>query len=93
MALRLIPFSSAISRELRICSPKGAWRFFRIGDESVTELGTNGEPLTPGTARIAGYRGKYPAYLYGCPPHVRSPSRGWVLCRRDLSSQTLKEYK
>jgi hypothetical protein len=51
MALRLIPSPPAISRELWICSPKGAWRFFRIGDDSVTELGIDGEPLT---TRVAG---------------------------------------
>ena len=47
-ALRRIPLSPAISRELWICSPKGVWRFFRMSDESVAELGTDGEPLTAG---------------------------------------------
>jgi hypothetical protein len=53
MALRLIVSSPAISRELWICSPKGAWRFFSIGDESITELVADGELLTAGTAGTA----------------------------------------
>jgi hypothetical protein len=54
VALRLVVSSTTISRELWICSPRGAWRFFRIGNESVTELGTNGEPLTAGTVVVPG---------------------------------------
>jgi hypothetical protein len=46
-ALRLIADSPVISRELWIRSPKGVWRFFRIIDESLLELGTDGTPLTP----------------------------------------------
>jgi hypothetical protein len=45
-ALRLIAISPVISRELWIRSPKGVWRFFRINDESFTELGNDGAPLT-----------------------------------------------
>ena len=45
-ALRLIADSPVISRELWIRSPKGVWRFFRINDESFTELGNDGAPLT-----------------------------------------------
>jgi hypothetical protein len=52
-ALRLVASSPAISRELWIRSPKGMWRFFRINDESFTELGTDGVPLTAGTAGTA----------------------------------------
>ena len=53
MTLRLIASSPAISRELWICSPRGVWRFFRIGDESFTELGTDGAPLTAGAVGTA----------------------------------------
>jgi hypothetical protein len=45
-ALRLIASSPVISHELWICSPKGAWRFFRINSESFTELGNDGTPIT-----------------------------------------------
>jgi hypothetical protein len=76
IALRLIPTSPAISCELWICSPKGAWRFFRTGYDSVTELGTDGEPLTPSIAGTVVVPGKYPVLSHGYPPQVRSPSRG-----------------
>jgi hypothetical protein len=45
-ALRLIADSPVISRELWIRSPRGVWRFFRINNESFTELGNDGAPLT-----------------------------------------------
>jgi hypothetical protein len=45
-ALRLITDSPVISRELWIRSPRGVWRFFRINNESFTELGNDGVPLT-----------------------------------------------
>jgi hypothetical protein len=45
-ALRLIVISPVISCELWIRSPKGVWRFFRINDTSITELGNDGAPLT-----------------------------------------------
>jgi hypothetical protein len=47
-ALRTIASSPAISRELWICSPKCAWRFFRICDASIVELGRDGLPLVNG---------------------------------------------
>jgi len=45
-ALQLIVDSPVISRELWITSPKGVWRFFRINNESFTELGNDGATLT-----------------------------------------------
>src|SRR5512136_1616278 len=45
-ALQLIADSPVISRELWIRSPKGVWRFFRISNESFTELNNDGTPLT-----------------------------------------------
>lgn len=44
-ALRIIASSSAISRELWICSPKGNFRFFRVCDGSLVELNRDGQPL------------------------------------------------
>jgi hypothetical protein len=43
--LRFIVSSLVISRELWIYSPKGVWRFFRILDGSILELGRDGLPL------------------------------------------------
>jgi hypothetical protein len=45
-ALQLITDLPVISRELWIRSPRGVWRFFRIDDKSITELGNDGTPLT-----------------------------------------------
>jgi hypothetical protein len=44
-ALRFIVSSREISRELWLCSPRYAWRFFRVLDQSLTELGRDGMPL------------------------------------------------
>ena len=44
-ALRIIASSREISRELWLCSPRYAWRFFRVLDQSLTELGRDGMPL------------------------------------------------
>ena len=74
MALRLIASSPAISRELWIRSPKGVWRFFRIGDESFTELGTDGTPLTAGTAGTAVVMGDISGALPRGPVPVCHPS-------------------
>ena len=43
--LRIIVSSHDISRELWICSPTGAYRFFRVLDTSLVELGRDGLPL------------------------------------------------
>jgi hypothetical protein len=40
--LRLIVSSDDISRELWICSPTGTFRFFRVLDSSLIELGPDG---------------------------------------------------
>jgi hypothetical protein len=51
-ALRIIASSREISRELWLCSPRYAWRFFRVLDQSLAELGRDGMILpvgTPGT--------------------------------------------
>jgi hypothetical protein len=68
LALRLIAHSPVISCELWICSPKGAWRFFRISDESFTELGSDGDPLTAGIAGTVVVSGK----VSGAP--IRRPA-------------------
>ena len=67
--LRLIAHSPVISRELWICSPKGAWRFFRISDESFTELGSDGDPLTAGIAGTVVVSGK----VSGAPIRMTEP--------------------
>ncbi len=43
--LRIIASSREISRELWLCSPRYAWRFFRVLDLSLAELGRDGTIL------------------------------------------------
>jgi len=43
--LKMIPSSNEISRELWICSPDYCWRFFRVCDDGLIELGRDGMPL------------------------------------------------
>ena len=43
--LKMFPSSREISRELWICSPDYCWRFFRICDTGLCELGRDGMPL------------------------------------------------
>jgi hypothetical protein len=74
MALRFIASSPTISRELWICSPKGVWRFFRIGDESFTELGTDGSPLTVSNAGTRVVPGEVSGALLRVPALVGPPA-------------------
>lgn len=63
-ALRMIASVPAISRELWICSPKGAWRFLRICEGSILELGRDGmqlAPAGPAPAAAAASAGPVPA--------------------------------
>jgi hypothetical protein len=46
-ALRMIVSVPAISREIWIYSPKGVFRFFRICETSIIELGRDGLPVAP----------------------------------------------
>jgi hypothetical protein len=50
--LRFIASSPAISRELWLRTPHGAWRFFRVLDGSLLELGRDGMPLANGTGPV-----------------------------------------
>jgi len=43
--LKMFPSSREISRELWICSPEYCWRFFRVCDTGLAELGRDGSPL------------------------------------------------
>ncbi len=55
--LRFIASSPAISRELWLRTPRGAWRFFRVLDDSLLELDRDGMPLkntVPGTVASPG---------------------------------------
>jgi hypothetical protein len=44
--IRLIASSREISRELWLCSPRYAYRFFRILDDRLVELARDGSLLT-----------------------------------------------
>jgi hypothetical protein len=46
-SLKMFPSSLEISRELWICSPEYCWRFFRVCDTGLAELGRDGAPLPP----------------------------------------------
>jgi len=46
--LRIIASSKEISRELWLCSPRYAFRFFRVLDRSIVELMWDGLPLPSG---------------------------------------------
>lgn len=43
--LKIFPSSREISRELWIYSPEYFWRFFRVCDTGLVELGRDGTPL------------------------------------------------
>jgi hypothetical protein len=49
--LRFIVSSHEISREFWLCSPRYAWRFFRVLDEGIVEIGRDGVPLPLGGSR------------------------------------------
>jgi hypothetical protein len=66
-ALRLIVISPVISCELWVRSPKGAWRFFRINDESLLELVNDGKPLTAGIKGTAVFTGEVSGALLRLP--------------------------
>jgi hypothetical protein len=78
MTLRLIASSPVISRELWICSPRGVWRFFRIGDESFTELGTDGVPLTTCAVGTAVVPKEASRQLHRVPVSAGHPTPGKV---------------
>lgn len=46
LALQAIPYDSAISHELWLCSKHGTVRFFRILTDRLIELGQDGQPRT-----------------------------------------------
>ncbi len=57
--IRIIASSREISRELWLCSPRYAYRFFRVLDDGLIELGRDGSPL-PVTTAGAGMPGSAP---------------------------------
>jgi hypothetical protein len=73
-ALRLIADSPVISRELWICSPKGVWRFFRINNESFTELGNDGATLTYCMIGMA----VAPSEISGAMPRLPATGKGSI---------------
>jgi len=70
-ALRIIASSQEISRELWLCSPRYAWRFFRVLDSSLAELGRDGTvlPVTAPGSSLPG-TGQAPAGTPGVPPVI-----------------------
>lgn len=45
ISLRSIGAGCGISRELWLRSKHGTWRFFRVGDNGLVELGRDGRPI------------------------------------------------
>jgi hypothetical protein len=43
--LRRVPLTGVIARELWILSPWGTWQYFRILDDRVIEIRSNGMPV------------------------------------------------
>ncbi len=85
--LRMIASSPAISRELWICSPRGIFRFFRIGNSGLEELDRDGRVLpeeklftlksdtTSQPAPGAGTKAPAPAFTGILDPAPESPGR------------------
>jgi hypothetical protein len=79
--LKMFPSSREISRELWICSPEYCWRFFRVCDTGLTELGRDGTVLPPkSTAPLPGIKKPYtPLSEVSLSPLVVSSSPGTSL--------------
>ena len=73
--------------------PKGAWRFFRINNESFTELGNDGTPLTDCMKGMAVVPREVSGPIPRLPAIGKGSVEGWILRRRKLPFQTLKESK
>jgi hypothetical protein len=43
--LRRVPLTGAVARELWLLSPWGTWQYFRILDDRVIEIRSNGTPM------------------------------------------------
>ena len=52
--LRTLPGSGLVTRELWLYSKKGIWRYFRVTDSGIEEIGPDGEPLIPAGKSSAG---------------------------------------
>lgn len=82
--LRFIASFPAISRELWLRSPRGAWRFFRILDDGIVELDKDGMPLANGAGPVkknspAGADTTGPA-LYN---NKKAGQNGWISAVKD----------
>ena len=73
--IRIIASSREISRELWLCSPRYAYRFFRVLDNGLIELGRDGSPL-PVTIAGAGLPGPGPVPPSGPQPGADQPDTG-----------------
>ena len=47
-SLRGIVSAGMITKELWVCSYNGSWRFFRVTDDTLAELGCDGSPIGSG---------------------------------------------
>lgn len=77
--LRFIASSPAISRELWLRTPRGAWRFFRVLDDGIAELDRYGMPLAnagvpAGTGSASGMVIPVPALRAGADDGSNGPA-------------------
>ncbi len=73
--IRIIASSREISRELWLCSPRYAYRFFRVLDTGLIELGCDGAPL-PAAAPGAGNPATVTTSGSGSAPAANPPGTG-----------------
>jgi hypothetical protein len=69
--LKMFPSSHEISRELWICSPEYCWRFFRVCDTGLVELGRDGIVLpqkSPVPLPKKATSGTRPEVVFPTPP-------------------------
>ena len=83
-SLQLIVDSPVISRELWIRSPRGVWRFFRINNESFTELGNDGAPFNDSMKGMA----VVPREVSGAMPQLPAIGKGSVVGRDFRAEKT-----
>ena len=74
--LRLFPSSREISRELWFCSSEYAFRFFRVCDTVLVELGRDGQPLPEKSPVPKPGAGAAPVTLKRIVPAIRGNSPG-----------------
>jgi hypothetical protein len=74
--LRSVPGSGPLVRELWLYSRYGGWRYFRVGDDGITEISGNGETGAP--AQGPGDAGTPPEAVHPAGGSIPRQGRGSV---------------